>query len=195
MTIFAPFAKLANRLMGANPAADMFVRIAMTLTKMYAWNIKNWKKMKKTKLRKSSKSETASRYITIPFKKLASTKAWKLTSELVRLKSKGICYTCGKWYPFKKLHCGHLIEKIGNAIIYFDLDGLRAQCYRCNRLLHGNKDIFGQKLRKEIGEERVNNLYKKINKTKVWNKSELEKIAADRKMDLIDYDIDEALKE
>ena len=110
------------------------------------------------------------------FKQLKNTKAWKKTSLFVREKSKGKCYTCNKVYPIQKLHAGHLIEKQGNSAIYFDLDGLRAQCYRCNRLLHGNKDIFGQRLRKEIGEERVNNLYKKAHKTKVWTKNQLKEI-------------------
>lgn len=107
------------------------------------------------------------------FKQLKNTKAWKVTSLYVRTESKGRCYTCNKVYPIEKLHAGHLIEKLGAAAIYFDLDGIRGQCYRCNRQLHGNKDIFGQKLRKEIGEERVNNLYKKSRKTKVWTKNEL----------------------
>ena len=110
------------------------------------------------------------------FKKLKDTKAWKATSLYVRTKSKGKCYTCGTIYPIKKLHAGHLIEKRGHSAIYFDLDGLRGQCMRCNRYLHGNKDIFGQKLRKEIGEERVNALYKKSQKTKVWRKNELLRI-------------------
>ena len=110
------------------------------------------------------------------FQKLKSTKAWKLTSLYVRTESKGKCYTCGTVYPIKKNHAGHLIEKLGAAAIYFDLDGIRNQCYRCNRLLHGDKDVFGQKLRKEIGEERVNVLYKKSRKTKVWRKNELKEI-------------------
>ena len=120
--------------------------------------------------------KTKDDYYLVPFKKLKSTKAWKLTSEYVRRKSKGVCYTCGKKYEWKELHAGHFIEKQGHASIYMDLSGLRGQCYRCNRLLHGNLDIYGQKLRKEIGEKSVEELYKKSRKTKMWTKAELKKI-------------------
>ena len=144
--------------------------------------------------KKGKKVKKGLRFYLVPFKKLASTLAWKLTSQYVRLKvcnltdsdeKYGECYTCEKVFPFKKLYAGHLIEKIGHAAIYFDLDGIRAQCYKCNRMLSGDKDNFGQKLRKEIGEERVNNLYKKSRPSKTWNKEELKEIAEARHDDLV----------
>ena len=118
--------------------------------------------------------------IFVPFKKLKNTKAWLLTSEYVRRKSKGICYTCGRRVEFKKLCAGHFREKIGNAGTYFDLDGLRAQCFYCNRRLHGAKDIYARKLLKEIGEKGLNNLFKKSVKGKQWTKEELEVIVEER---------------
>ena len=124
----------------------------------------------------------------IPFKKLASSKAWKLTSELVRKQSKGICYTCGKFFPFEKLSAGHFIEKIGNAAIYFDLNGLRAQCYRCNRKLHGAKDIYVLKLLKEIVQEGIEMLRRKAGRTHIWTVAELSQIESDRKKDLADLE-------
>jgi hypothetical protein len=113
-------------------------------------------------------------------KKLPATKAWKQTSIYVRLLSKGRCYTCGARIPFKKMHAGHVIEKLGCAAIYFELDGLRGQCYRCNRLLHGNKAVFTIKLIDEIGQERVKELHRMSLKPKFWRKDELAKIAAKR---------------
>lgn len=120
--------------------------------------------------------------MTVPFKKLKNTKAWKFTSLLVRQKSKGICYTCEKKYPIKKLNAGHFIDKIGHAGTYFDLDNLRAQCFYCNRRRHGELGKYGLKLRKEIGDKRVDDLFKKANKPKLWSKEELKKIAEEREI-------------
>lgn len=122
----------------------------------------------------------------VPPKKLPSTKAWKLTSEYVRKKAKGKCYTCGRRVHYKKLNAGHFIEKQGNAGIYFDLRGLRAQCFYCNRRLHGNKAVYAIKLLQEIGEKEVNDLYKLSRKSKVWRKNELKEIEKERERDLVD---------
>ena len=117
----------------------------------------------------------------VPFKKLKSTKAWLLTSELVRKKAKGRCYTCGGKYPMNKLVAGHFLEKIGNAATYFDLNGLRAQCqWYCNRMRHGAKDIYALKLIEEVGLEAVQALKKKAHKSKQWTKAELETIRFER---------------
>lgn len=111
---------------------------------------------------------------TVPPKKLKNTKAWKITSALVRAVSKGICYTCNNPYPMNKLNAGHFIEKIGHAAIYFDLEGLRAQCFYCNRRLHGSKDVYAVKLMNEIGKKRVDSLFQRSRPTKLWTKDELE---------------------
>ena len=124
------------------------------------------------------------RFKTVNFKKLPQTKAWKLTSELIRRRSKGKCYTCGKIFPLNKLNAGHFIEKTGHAGIYFEDDNLRAQCFRCNRLLHGNLVEYTIRLQKEIGQERINKLLKKGNKPKIWTKEELEDIENKREEEL-----------
>lgn len=120
----------------------------------------------------------------VPPKKLPATKAWKMTSLLVRLKAKGRCYTCGARVPLKKLHAGHFNEKLGNAAIYFELKGLRGQCYRCNRLLHGNKAIYAAKLIEESGPEIITEMNRMCLKSKVWRKDELDKIAAEREKEI-----------
>lgn len=122
---------------------------------------------------------------TIPFKKLKNTKAWKLTSELVRKKSGGICYTCGQRFPLEKLVAGHFIEKIGNAATYFDLDNLRAQCsWNCNRQRHGAKDIYALKLIKELGPDIIEKLHRRAGKPRIWTEYELCQIAEERKKEL-----------
>lgn len=121
----------------------------------------------------------------VPFQKLPKTKAWKLTSELVRLRAKGKCYTCGGKFPLNKLVAGHFIEKRGNAATYFDLDNLRPQCsWNCNRMKHGAKDIYAHRLIEELGAEIIAILHKRARKTKQWRKNELEEIAAERQKQL-----------
>lgn len=117
-------------------------------------------------------------------KKLPNTKAWKLTSEYVRKLARGRCYTCGRSVPFNKLSAGHFIEKLGCAAIYFDLRGLRGQCFYCNRQLHGNKAVYAIKLLEEIGQEGIQDLYKLSRKPKVWRKNELKEIEIARGKDL-----------
>ncbi len=117
----------------------------------------------------------------VPFEKLKSAKAWKVTSELVRLASGGLCYTCEKSYPMEKLVAGHFREKRGNAGTYFDLDGLRAQCsWNCNRMQHGMKDVYAKKLIQERGPDILNILFKRAQKARVWTVADLEEIVAER---------------
>ena len=117
----------------------------------------------------------------IPFEKLKNTLAWKLTSELVRKRAKGKCYTCGRRVEFKKMVAGHSREKRGASGTYFELDGLRGQCNYCNRRQHGNYSVFTLKLIEEIGFERVKELAKKAQKSKKWTRGELDKIAEERR--------------
>ncbi len=129
----------------------------------------------------SPSSQAKNQYRVIPFEKLKSSKAWKVTSLLVRMLSGGVCYTCGKKYPIEKLVAGHFREKRGNAGTYFDLDNLRAQCgWFCNRQKHGMKDEYARKLVKELGPEILNELFKRSNKPKQWTKKELEEIYEER---------------
>jgi len=102
----------------------------------------------------------------VPFAKLPSSRAWKLTSEYVRKSSGGIGYTCNGRFPLEKLSAGHFIEKRGNANTYFDLQNLRAQCtWNCNRKAGGRK--VGEKI-KELrigGRSTQEELHKAIERT------------------------------
>lgn len=121
--------------------------------------------------------KTKDDFTEVPFEKLPGTKAWKLTSFLVRLKADGICYTCGRSYPFSKLNAGHFREKRGNAATYFDRKrNLRAQCFYCNFRKHGAKDIYAKKLVEECGPEVLSDLFREGQKSKKWNKGELKQI-------------------
>lgn len=117
----------------------------------------------------------------VPFKSLKTSKAWKMTSMYVRLKSKGFCYTCDGVFPLEKLSAGHFIEKRGNANTYFDLDNLRAQCsWNCNRKAGGRKDVYAKKLIHEYGPTIIDDLFRRAGRSRVWTKLDLEKIAEER---------------
>lgn len=124
------------------------------------------------------------RFETVPFKKLATSKAWKLTSEYVRRKANGRCYTCERVFEFSELNGGHFREKIGNAGGYFDLRNIKPQCYRCNRVRHGEKEIYATKLVKEYGATVLEDLRRICLFPKQWTRYELDEIAELRKKDI-----------
>ena len=66
--------------------------------------------------------------------------AWKTFSEYIRTrdclkttKSRdwGVCITCGKTFPFKKLQAGHFIPGRHNANLFSERF-VNAQCWQCN---------------------------------------------------------------
>lgn len=129
-------------------------------------------------------AKKGSEFEVIPFKKLPSSKAWKFTSQYVRLKGDGFCYTCGKKYGYEKLVAGHFREKIGGSSTYFDLRNLRSQCYYCNVKLHGNKQEYSRKLVNEYGKDILNELALLGSKSKQWTRKELDEIAKMRENDI-----------
>ena len=96
----------------------------------------------------------------------------------------GQCFTCGELKVISQLSAGHFREKIGGASTYFELDNLRPQCFRCNKLRHGEKDIYAQKLLGEIGRKRFDKLFKKVQEAKQWTKAELTQIAEEREKEV-----------
>ena len=74
-----------------------------------------------------------------PLKK-AKDKAWNMFSKYIRLrdclettgkKDEGVCRTCGKVFPFKKLQAGHAIPGRNNSILC-DPEIVFCQCQGCN---------------------------------------------------------------
>jgi hypothetical protein len=64
------------------------------------------------------------------------------------------CYTCKKWFPIKKLHCGHYLSRFYKSARW-DEDNTRPQCMMCNLWKRGDAIRFRRNLVKEIGLERV----------------------------------------
>lgn len=82
-------------------------------------------------------------------------KLWKVFSEYIRKRDKGICFTCGRHAEGSGYHAGHFVPKsVGGIGLYFNEENVHGQCYNCNINLGGNTFIYGQKLG-----NRANELY------------------------------------
>lgn len=102
--------------------------------------------MKRGTLKKVSKA---------PVSKLKA-KLWKVFSEYIRKRDKGICFTCGRKCEGSGYHAGHFIPKsVGGIVLYFHPENVNGQCAHCNIWLSGNQWEYGQRL----GPEKVQRLY------------------------------------
>lgn len=89
-------------------------------------------------------------------------KAWNAFSKYIRLhcvvaNEYGHCYTCGLLTHYKDLQAGHWIEGHSN-MVYINEDYVRPQCRGCNIFKKGNLGEFRDRIRKELGNERVDDL-------------------------------------
>lgn len=101
-------------------------------------------------------------------------KLWKVFSQYIRNRDKGICFTCGRKCEGSGYHAGHFIPKsVGGIALYFHENNVFGQCYNCNINLGGNQYEYGQRL----GEKKVAELYKIKQQTNKWSVDDyLEKI-------------------
>jgi len=94
---------------------------------------------------------------------------WKVFSEYVRKRDKGICFTCGSRAWGRNYHAGHFIPKsTGGLALYFHEDNVHGQCAKCNLFLQGNQYEYGLRL----GVRRVNKLKKLVGKTTQWSEAD-----------------------
>lgn len=108
--------------------------------------------MKRSTLRKKSKA---------PISRIQR-KLWELCKQIVRLRDKHICYTCGRRiYSKFDLQTGHMWAKASlGAYLKYDLRVLRIQCFVCNIHRGGMGADFYKKMLKEIGPEQMAQLEK-----------------------------------
>ena len=72
---------------------------------------------------------------------------WKVFSRFIRIRDKGICFTCGRQCEGKGYHAGHFIPRsVGGLSLYFNENNVNGQCYNCNINLSGNQWEYGQQL-------------------------------------------------
>ena len=73
---------------------------------------------------------------------------------------KHYCFTCDKEVSGSNRQLGHFIpNSVGGALLRYNLDNLRIQCYYDNINLGGNGSEFYRRLVKENGEEFVEKLF------------------------------------
>lgn len=58
------------------------------------------------------------------------------------------CYTCGSRKHWTLQQCGHFIKR-GNTVVRWDFRNSRVQDKNCNENLHGNLEVYEQKLNEE----------------------------------------------
>jgi len=121
--------------------------------------------------------------------------AWKYFSQYIRLRDcnkttktlhHGLCYTCGRDYPLKKLQAGHFLAGRG-AVVLFDEEQVHAQCMPCNVWLHGDFPTYQEKMREEFGTEKVEEMIKKRHETHCWQKDELIEIKEKYKKKILEF--------
>jgi hypothetical protein len=105
-------------------------------------------------------------------KKRLHAKAWKIFSQYIRQRDKGICFTCGTKKPWKEMHAGHF--KHGR--LDFDEMNVHCQCIYCNTYLHGNLGEYGIKLVKKYGLKKVQDLILRANTHLGYSIEELESV-------------------
>lgn len=108
----------------------------------------------------------------MPVKKTIGTqkkKLWKVFSQYIRLRDKGVCFTCGLERPWKQMQAGHFIPRAaGGLALYFDEQNVHCQCYRCNINLGGYGAEYARRLREKFGDDIVDDLYQKRNEIRKY---------------------------
>lgn len=110
--------------------------------------------MRKTKLKRKSKSET----------RKVQDELWQECRRIALIRylknGKHYCYTCDKEVDGSNRQLGHFIpNSVGGALLRYNLDNLRIQCYYCNINLGGNGSEFYRRLLKENGQEYIDKLF------------------------------------
>jgi hypothetical protein len=86
----------------------------------------------------------------------------RIFSEYVRLKTvddRGYCQciTCGNFYHWKNIHCGHYISRSVKATRFNEIN-CNPQCVRCNSFRQGEHHIYRNRLVKMYGKDEVEKL-------------------------------------
>jgi len=105
--------------------------------------------------------------------KLEKKKTWASFSKMIRLRdclssmhslTHGICCTCGKKFPIKKLQAGHFIAGRNNSML-FDERCVHAQCIGCNTFGGGQIKRYELFMYAQYGKNVVEELYRRANMT------------------------------
>lgn len=105
---------------------------------------------------------------TIVNKKKLHKKLWNIFSIYIRLRDKGVCFTCStrKWdeelgeWTIKGFNAGHF----RHGVLDFDEQNIHCQCIRCNHHLSGNGVEYARRLTKQIGLKAVEALHNRADR-------------------------------
>ena len=114
--------------------------------------------LKRTKVRKSGKLKIKS--ISKLMKEADALFSIKVRTEEADKDGICTCYTCGYRAPIKKMQNGHLVSRYYKATRW-DRRNCRVQCITCNMWRNGMTPHFAAKLKQELGEGIVDELYEK----------------------------------
>lgn len=110
--------------------------------------------MKRSPLKRKSKSETRK------IQDLLWSECRRIIKERYIKDGKYFCFTCDKEISGSNAQTGHFIpNSVGGALLRYNLDNLRLQCYYDNINLGGNGSEFYRRLVKEKGQKHVDNLF------------------------------------
>lgn len=71
-----------------------------------------------------------------------------------------VCYTCDKPIEGSNRQVGHFIpNSVGGALLRYNLNNLRPQCYYCNINLGGNGSEFYRRMVKECTDVKIDELF------------------------------------
>jgi len=101
-------------------------------------------------------------------------KVWKLVSKYIRMKERGVCFTCGNRRHWKEQNCGHFIHQAKTSKLAFCEDILHCQCVKCNKYMSGNLLEYTTKMVKIYGLQQVETWKRESSKPYNWKVSELE---------------------
>lgn len=116
--------------------------------------------MRRSPLKRKSKSET----------RKVQDALWqecrRITLERYEKNGKHYCFTCDKEVSGSNRQLGHFIaNSVGGALLRYNLDNLRIQCYYDNINLGGNGAIFYKRLIEEKGQKHIDKLFALKNET------------------------------
>lgn len=93
----------------------------------------------------------------------------------IRIRDRGICFTCGKKGDTKAMQCGHFVSRVYNALRYDPINA-HCQCPRCNLWLHGNMVEYAERMVERYGTGILAELNRKKREVKQFNVAELQSI-------------------
>lgn len=109
----------------------------------------------------------------------------RVFSIYIRLRDKGVCFTCGDKKYWKYQQNGHYVSRTHMSLRY-DETNCNCQCMSCNVFRHGNMDVYAINLIKKYGQDVLIRLNKMKNTVRKWSTVEMERQIAFYKKKVLD---------